>query len=63
MACEQKGVTNMDHMEAAFERNMYEDWFLPTRRLDIKGGTKDRETETMPRGADTKNDCPELEVY
>ena len=37
--------------------------FYPPGDLDIKGGTKDRETETMPRGADTKNDCPELEVY
>ena len=35
----------------------------PLGHFYIESGTEDRDTEMMPRGTDTKNDCPELEVY
>ena len=35
----------------------------PLGHLYIEKGTEDRDTSTIPRGTDTKNDCLELEVY
>ena len=35
----------------------------PPGHLYIESGTEDRDTSTMSRGTDTKNDCSELEVY